>query len=170
MTSSLIDSVKTAFEQAGWTFSPASGRPDVIECQFDAHHTRVALHVQTYEEFGAVSVVASPGIELKTDRLAKGSELLMRCNLELNIGNLEVNWETGKVFFRATNVFPDPANLGAVPQSLVHSAIAECDRLTPMVALINRDLSPAASFVDVPELLTREDLLPPVPEGSGDKG
>lgn len=159
----LIDSIKGAFSSAGWNYSSPKHQ-DVIECQFEAHHCRVALHAQAYEEFDAISIVASPNVEVATDRLAKGAELLMRSNLKLNIGNLEMDWATGKVFFRATNLFPDPAVLGEIPRSLVHSAIAEVDRIAPQITILNRDISPSASLLDIEELMEREDLLPPVPE------
>jgi hypothetical protein len=158
----IIDSVKTAFDSAGWAYSIPE-RKDVIDCQFEAHHCRVALHAQAYEEFGALSIVASPNVSVAADRLSKGSELLMRSNLQLNIGNLEMDWSTGKVFFRATNIFPDPGALGDVPRSLVHSAIAEVDRIAPQITILNRDPSPAAILLDVEELMQRDDLLPPVP-------
>ncbi len=156
----LIDSIKGAFSSAGWNYSSPEHQ-DVIECQFEAHHCRVALHAQAYEEFGAISIVASPNVEVATDRLAKGAELLMRSNLKLNIGNLEMDWATGKVFFRATNLFPDPAALGEIPRSLVHSAIAEVDRIAPQITILNRDISPSAALLDIEELMEREDLLPP---------
>ena len=159
----LIDSVKESFDAAGWSYS-SPGRGDVIECQFDAHHCRVAVHAQVFEDFGALTVVGSPNVEVKSDRLAKGAELLMRSNLALNIGNHEMDWETGKVYFRATNVFTDRSNLGKVPQSLVHSAITESDRIAPQVTVLNRDTIPSGALVDIPELMAREDLIPPVPD------
>ena len=161
---SLLDSIKSSFESAGWKYHQVDGRTDVVECQFDAHHCRVLLHVQCYESMGALSVVAQPSVTVNDDRYGKASELLMRANMELNFGNLELDWKSGKVYFRASNVFPDPIKLGEVPRSLVHTAIAEADRIAPRITVLNRDASPAAILTDVEELLKRDDLLPPVPD------
>ena len=54
--------------------------------------------------------------------------------------------------------------LGKVPQSLVHTAIAEADRIAPRITVLNRDSSPAAVLTDAEELLKRDDLIPPVPD------
>jgi len=169
----LLTWVKSAFNDAGWAFREAD-RPGVIECNFEAHHTRVALHVQTFPELGVISVVGSPAIESAKDRLPKTVELLTRTNLSLTIGNLELDMDSGKIYYRATNIFPTSdtsrkADIASVTQSLVHAAIAEADRITPQVALINRDPSPAAVLMDIPELMAREDLLPPVPEQETDE-
>ena len=81
----------------------------------------------------------------------------MRTNLTLNVGNFEVNPDSGEVFFRASNVFAGgAADLGIIT-SLVRTAIVEMDRITPFLAELNRQPQQP-----IDALLAREDLLPPI--------
>ena len=155
----LIEQVADAFRAAGWAFRPVDGRP-VVESEFEAHHTKVALHVQAFDELGALSVVARLSFPVALASLAAANEAMMRTNLGLSVGNFEADQSSGEAFFRATNVFPggraDPSTIA----SLVRTAVVEVDRITPFLAELNRD--PAQS---VPALLAREDLLPDIAEG-----
>jgi len=152
----LIEQTADAFRSAGWQFRPVEGQP-VIECEFEAHHAKVPLHVQAFDELGALSVVGRLSFDVEPAALAAACEALMRTNLALSIGNFEMNPDSGEVFFRATNVFPGGAGEPSIIASLVRSAVVEIDRITPFLGELNRQ--PQQS---VPALLAREDLLPQV--------
>ena len=49
--------------------------------------------------------------------------------------------------------------------SLVHSAIAEVDRLTPFVSLVLGMTTAELANLNLKTFLMREDLLPPLPDG-----
>ena len=88
----------------------------------------------------------------------------MRTNKELNLGNLELEWDEGAVLFRLTNIFPPHRYDERILSTLVHSAIAEIDRLTPFLGEICNTPKGELIFLNVRELMKREDLLPPPPE------
>ena len=158
----LLDSVKAAFAKAGWECVPVDGR-DVITAAFEAHHTKVSLYVQTFEEMGAVSVVSEASLAATAPAVAKVGEMLMRVNQQLTVGNFEMDWDRGMIYFRVTNVFAGPD--AAVPElvaSLVRAAVVEMDRITPYLAVIARTDPAEIDDLDVPALLGREDLLPDV--------
>jgi len=160
--SALYAATLAAFKAQGWIYREVPGM-EVIEADFEAHHTKVPLHVQVYGEAHIASVVATASIQApKTHRL-QVAELLMRTNKELNLGNFEMDWDSGIVMFRATNVFPPDRHDARILASLVHAAIAEVDRLTPFLGEICRTPKGELLLVKVTDLMRRTDLLPPPP-------
>lgn len=162
--SELYSTALAAFEEAGWKFEKVEGR-EVIRAGFEAHHTRVELHLQIFDGLRAVSVVAesarSTSDPLQRDRLA---ELAMRVNQQLTVGNFELLWDTGRLVFRVTNLFESPAGDTRLIQGLVQNAVQEMDRIAPLEAIVHRSEGPALAGLDFVELLQREDLLPPTPD------
>jgi len=158
----LLDQVKTAFAAAGWESVDVDGR-DVVTAAFEAHHTKVSLYVQTFEEMGAISIVSEASLSAVPAAVPKVAEILMRVNHQLTVGNFEMDWDKGMIFFRATNLFENPET--ATPDllaSLVRAAVVEMDRVTPYLAVVARTSPGDIDALDVPHLLQREDLLPDV--------
>ena len=162
-SSPLFAVVEETFARMKWAGRRVPGR-EVQEADFDAHHTRLRVHVQAFAEMNAVCVGSTLGHRIPDSRTGLVSEMLMRTNLELTIGAFELDFDAGQVLFRATNIFSAE---GADPQiiaSLVHSAVAECDRLTPFLTLLLRMNQEELGRLNLKLFLQREDLLPPVPE------
>ena len=160
--SELYSTVLSAFEEAGWAFTEVAGR-EVIRAGFEAHHSRVDLHIQVFEALAAVSVVSeSPRKShdpLHRDRVA---ELVMRVNQTLTVGNFEMDWDAGRLVFRVTNLFPTPQGDLSIIQGLVHTTIGEMDRIAPLEAIVLRSDGPALAALNIHALLERDDLLPDI--------
>jgi hypothetical protein len=158
--SDIFTTVKAAFDREGWAFTEVKGR-EVLTSGFEAHHCRVSLHVQAFPEMNAVSVVSESSFAssdpLKRERLA---ELVMRVNQTLTVGAFEMNWDLGKLIFRVTNLFPTRQGNIDLIANLVHTVIAEMDRMSPLEALIHRSAGPELAGINIPDLLQRIDLLP----------
>ena len=166
--SELYSTVLAAFKSADWAYAEIEGR-EVIRAGFEAHHTRVELHVQTFEQLSAVSVVSeSPRQTSDPARRDRLAELAMRVNETLTIGNFELGWDTGRLFFRATNLFPTPQGEPSIIQGLVHNTVGEMDRIAPLEAIIHDSEGPALAALDIPALLKRDDLIPEVPVPESD--
>lgn len=168
--SELYSTTLGVFRSAGWSFAEVEGR-EVLRAGFEAHHTRVDLHVQVFEKLRAVSVVAESSLRsaepVRRERLA---ELAMRVNQSLTVGNFEMNWDEGGLVFRVTNLFPSPQGDPAIIENLVHNTVAEMDRIAPVEAMIHQAEGADLAALDIPALLGRDDLIPDVPEpGSGEK-
>ncbi len=161
--SALHAAVISAFKSMGWQYR-AVPDVEVVECWFEAHHAKVLLHAQTHAEANLVSVVSNASITVPKTHLKAVAELLMRSNKELNLGNLEVDWETGQVMFRVANLFSPDRHDERIIASMVHTAVAEMDRLTPFLAEVCRLGTGELLLLNIPELLAREDLLPVIPE------
>ena len=152
----LIEQVAVAFEAAGWQCRRVEGQA-VIESEFEAHHTKVPLHVQAFDEPGIVSVVSRLSFAVSPAAKVSALEAITRTNLTLSIGNFEADPDSGEVYFRAANVFPGGTAEPSVIASLVRTAVVEMDRITPFLAELERQpIQPIAA------LLAREDLLPEV--------
>lgn len=162
--SELYSTVLAVFSEEGWSYTEVAGR-EVLRAGFEALHTRVDLHVQAFPTLPAVSVVAESSRvcsgPAQRERLA---ELAMRVNQTLTVGNFELDWEAGRLFFRVTNLFPTPQGDRGIIRGLVHTAIGEMDRIAPLEAILLQAEGPALAAIDVPALLQRDDLLPPIPD------
>lgn len=158
--SALYAATLSAFKAQGWHYREVKG-VEVIESEFEAHHTKVPLHVQIYGEAHIASVVSTASVQVPTTHRLQVTELLMRTNKELNLGNFELEWDEGQVMFRVANIFPPHRYDERILANMVHSAIAEVDRLTPFLGEICQTPKGELLFVRVKELMQRQDLLPP---------
>jgi hypothetical protein len=161
--SPIFQSVERTFKKMEWACRRVENR-EILEADFEVYHTKVRLHVQAFAELNAVSIVATAGSPVPESRLGLISEMLMRTNQELSVGNFELDYDGGRVLFRATNIFPAGHEDGTIIASLVHSALAEMDRVTPFLTLALRMTTEELGKLNIKLFLQREDLLPPVPE------
>lgn len=161
--SELYSTVLSVFASEGWACAEVSGR-EVVHAGFEAHHTRVELHVQVFSELAAVSVVSESPRQCtgpaQRERLA---ELAMRVNQTLTVGNFEIDWDSGRLCFRVTNLFSSPQGDPAIIRGLVHTTVGEMDRIAPLEAILLGAEGPSLASLDLPSLIRRVDLLPDVP-------
>ena len=68
--SALYSATLSAFKAQSWIYREISGM-EVIEADFEAHHTKVPLHVQVYGEPNIASVVAESRLS-STTRMRRG--------------------------------------------------------------------------------------------------
>ena len=146
--------IKEAFNSVNWEFREIESKK-VLEAEFEAHHTKVPLHAQAFEELMAISIVSRLSFSILPKSRRSALDALMRTNITLNIGNFEANPVNGDVYFRITNVFPDHDFSPDIITSLVRVAIVEMDRVTPFLAEINKNPNQP-----IAQLLERKDLLP----------
>lgn len=161
MATTLFDTLRRAFAQRGWHCEEVADR-EVVESMFEAHHTRVRVHAQVFADIRAVSVVGYATATVPAARAGLIAEALMRLNQQLTIGNFEMDYDAGRVFFRVTNLFGPGGGEADILASMVHAAVAEVDRLTPFLTLLLRMESGELSRLNLRLFLQREDLLPPV--------
>jgi hypothetical protein len=161
--SALHAAVLNAFKNMGWQYR-AIENLEVVESGFEAHHGKVFLHAQTHAEAGIVSVVSHSSFTAPKTHLKAVSELLMRNNKELNLGNFEADWDSGQIVFRIASVFSPNRSDERIIASLIHTAVAEMDRLTPYLSELCKLGTGELLLLSVPELMAREDLLPSIPQ------
>lgn len=161
--SSLYYAVQETFSRMGWQFRRVEGR-EVLEADFEIYHTRTRVHAQVFAQLNALSVVGTLTHKVPDSRTGLVGEMLMRTNKELTIGNFELDHDTGAVLFRSTNIFPASGADGNIIASLVHTTLAEVDRLTPFLTIILRLSLAELGALNLKTFLMREDLLPPVPD------
>jgi hypothetical protein len=162
--SALHAAVLTAFKKQDWAYREVAEQ-EVVESSFEAHHGKVFLHVQSFAEAECVVVVANASLTVPATHRLRVSELIMRVNKELNLGAFEMEWDAGQVMFRQGNIFPANRSDEKIIAGLVHNAVSEVDRFTPYLGEICRTSREMLTLLDVRELLAREELLPPGPEG-----
>ena len=158
-----LQSVVEAFGQQGWHCDPVEGR-EVIETNFEAHHTHIHLYAQVFPHLNALSIVAEAPLAPSSAHLPPTLELLMRANKQLTLGAFEFDFDRHQLVFRITNLFERERFDGDLVSSMVHCAIAELDRLTPLLGTLLKTPANLLSDLSLPLLLEREDLLPPIPE------
>lgn len=158
-----LQSVVEAFGKQGWQCEQVEGR-QVLQTAFEAHHTSLHLHAQIFPELNALSIVAETPTVFPKSHKEAACELLLRANKQLTLGGFEYDFDRGQLVFRLTNIFERERFDPDIISSLVHCAIAELDRMVPLVSTLNRTPSALLKDLSLPLLLEREDLLPPVPE------
>ena len=158
-----LQSILDAFGKQGWQAEQVEGR-EVVQTAFEAHHTSLHLHAQVFPELNALAIVAETPLALPTTHKGTACELLLRANKQLTLGGFEYDFDRGQLVFRLTNIFERERFDADIISSLVHCAIAELDRMVPLVSTLNRTTPALLADLSLPRLLEREDLLPPVPE------
>lgn len=160
--SPLFQAILASVEALGWEFRRV---PDceVIEARFEAHHTHVPIHAQVFPEISVLHVVATSAHEFQSRQIPKLCELVMRTTNQLALGSWELDWERGKALFRVSQILPPEFGVPkSILDGMVHTAVAEMDRLTPALAEISRLDAAGLALLDVRELMAREDWLPPL--------
>lgn len=160
---SLIDAVAAALREKGYRFARIDGE-DVLRAAFRAHHGDIDLTVQTHDPLHAVALVAEAAAHAPSRYRHAVAELLTRTNVQLTVGNFEMTWADGRVYFRLANIFPPGAPEPAILAGMVHAAVAETDQLTGYLKAVLDTPQDQIASLDIARLLRRQDLLPPVPE------
>ena len=157
-----ILSVEETFGQNGWHCELVEGR-DVLRAGFEAHHTRVDLIAQAHPPLNALSMVSENPLSVSEEHLSPLLELLARANKQLTLGGFEYDFDREVLVFRITNLFERERYDKDIVASMVHCAIAEMDRIVPYAAIVRNTRAELLPDLDIPRLLMREDILPPVP-------
>jgi hypothetical protein len=157
-----ILTVEETFGRNGWHCELVDGR-DVLRAGFEAHHTRVDLIAQAYPQLNALCIVSESPMHLDEDHLPFVLELLARANKQLTLGGFEFDIDREMLVFRITNLFERERYDSDIISSMVHCAIAELDRIIPYVAIVRGTPADLLPDLDLPRLLMREDVIPPVP-------
>jgi len=136
MADKLFETVKATFDSEGWAYTQVENR-EVILAGFEAQHLKVNLHVQAFDEIGAVSVVSESDKTTYSAALRERlAELILRTNQTLTVGNFEMFWDEGRIVFRVCNLFSGSTGNSKIIAGMVHSAISEMDRLAPMMDIL----------------------------------
>lgn len=160
----LTQQVTSTFEDNGWAFHQVEGA-EVVEAGFEAHHTKVQLHVQAFPQLNGISVVSESVLLFSDpDWRAKVAELLMRVNQTLTVGSFEMVWDLGRPVYRVTNMFPRDHFDSSILTTMVEATIVEMDRLTPLLSVISKASPMELAQIDIEALMRREDLVPDVEE------
>jgi hypothetical protein len=158
-----LQSVEEAFGRNGWHCEQVPGR-DVLRAVFEAHHTRAELHAQAFPALNALAVVAEAPAPAGGPHLPVLLELLARANKQLTLGGFEFDLDRQRLVFRITNLFERERYDADIVTTMVHCAIAELDRITPLATLVARTPEDDLDDLDPAALLERDDLLPPLPD------
>lgn len=157
-----IQSVEETFGQHGWHCDHVEGR-DVLRALFTGHHTRIEIIAQAYPPMNALAVLGEMPLPTDDDHRLTMLELLAHANKSLNLGGFEYDLDRQRLVFRITNLFEREKYDASIVSAMVHCAVAEIDRLAPYTAIISRTAPDLLDDLDLQLLLSRDDLLPPVP-------
>ncbi|WP_156346191.1 hypothetical protein [Verrucomicrobium spinosum] len=110
--SALHATVLTAFKNKGWAYREVS-EMEVVESNFEAYHTKVPVHVQSYGEMHVLGVVATASVNVPHTHKSRAAELLMRVNRDLNLGNFELDWDQARSSSARGRCSPSTATMRA---------------------------------------------------------
>lgn len=161
-TSRQFQSVLETFGQNGWHAEPIEGK-DVLQCMFDAYHTRVHVLAQVFTQLNAIVIVGEHRIGISEDRYDMLFELIMRSNKSLTLGSFEFDVDRSTLVFKISNIFDREVFDKDAISTMVHAAVAEVDRLSPYVTILATTAQDLLPDLNIERLLLREDVIPPVP-------
>lgn len=162
-----FNSVIEAFGQNGWHHDLVEGR-EVLQTQFEAHHTRIHVLAQAFTNLNALAIVGETPLAPPATHMAAFLELVMRANKMLTLGGFEYDFDRQLLVFRITNLFEKEKFDADIISSMVHAIIAELDRLVPLANVLMKTKADVLADLSIEMLLLREDLLPPVPDEDGE--
>ena len=159
--STLFVSLTRALRQQGWEYQRIDGQ-EVVRLDFQARSGTIPIIAQAFAPIGALGVTSEPAwTSSRPPPMGKLAELLMRVNLQLTIGNFEVDWDDARLYFRITNVFPENTNPPVnIVTGLVHAAVTEADRMNYLLRELARCPDEQLARFDIGRLLRREDIFP----------
>lgn len=159
--STLFVSLTRALRQQGWEYQRVEGQ-EVVRLDFQARSGTIPIIAQTFPPIGALGVTSEPAWTApRPPPIGKLSELLMRTNLQLTIGNFEIDWDDARMYFRISNVFSENTNPSpTIVAGLVHTAVTEADRMNFLLRELARCPDDDLARFDIGRLLRREDLFP----------
>ncbi len=163
-----FQSIIDTFGEQGWHCEPLPER-SVVQARFEAHHTSVHVHAQAFTELNAISIVGEAPCPMPEERYGMFFELIMLTNKQLTIGGFEYDIDREAMVFRVSNLFDREKFDSNIIVSLVHSAIAELDRMIPYAAILRDTDEALLPDLNIERLLQRQDLLPPVPESDDEE-
>lgn len=77
----------------------------------------------------------------------------MRTNLELTIGNFEMDWDSLRVYFRTTNLFGGEKPQREILAGMLHAAVAEMDRMIGLCGELAKSRGAAITSLDIGRLI-----------------
>ena len=154
-----FESVREAFGDQGWHAEQIEDR-EVLQCMFDAYHTRVHVLAQTFTQLNALVIVGESQIDMPDDRFDMLFELLMRASKALTIGSFEFDFDRSVLVFKVSNLFDRELFDKDAISSMVHAAVAEIDRITPYVNILGTTAQDLLPDLNITRLLLRQDVLP----------
>ena len=159
--SPLFVSLTRVLRQHGWEYQRVEGR-EVARLDFHARSGTIPVIAQAFAPIGALGITSEPAWTAPHHPpMGKLAELLMRVNLQLNIGNFEVDWDEARLYFRIANIFPENTNPpGPIVAGLVHTAVTEADRMNFLLRELARCPEDELPRFDIGRLLRRDDLFP----------
>ncbi|MFM7182419.1 MAG: YbjN domain-containing protein [Verrucomicrobiales bacterium] len=159
--SPLFISLTRVLRQQGWEYQRVEGQ-EVARLDFQTRSGAIPVIVQAFAPIGALGVTSEPSWTApRPPPMGKLAELLMRVNLQLTIGNFEIDWDEARIYFRLTNILPENTNPPAsMVAGLVHTAVTEADRMNYLLRELARCPDEELERFDIGRLLRRDDVFP----------
>ncbi len=146
---SLIATVQQLLEQHGIPTTPYS--PTAFEFCLADHHGDFPGHILVDEEYRAIYVRIVAPLTVPPEKRLRIAELLMRANLRILHGDLEIDFRSGLVLARTSTILGDSDCHPDLLFHLLHSNWWEMTRWLPAIeTVIFTGLSPkwAANMID----------------------
>lgn len=156
----MFHQITSLFDQQGWNYHKVEEQ-NVIESGFEAHHSKVSLHIQAFPDRDTLSVVGRSSHTIRPEYLPTAGELVMRANMSLTIGAFEIDWDQGHTLFRASNIFTPKSDISTILTSLTQISIVETDTITAHLSQLETLTLPISSQ-QIIAILSSGNLIPDI--------
>lgn len=147
--SSMIDVVLRFFQEEQWNFQRIDDKP-AIRAGFRGERGTWICHIQVDETNKRFLFYSLMGMFIPPQNRGPVLEFLSRVNSILQVGNFEMDFDTGDVRFRTSVETPEDELSLAMVRSLAYINVHTIDHYFPgVMAVVHGGLSPEAALARV---------------------
>jgi hypothetical protein len=144
--SSISSVVLEFFKENSWAVSQV-GEETVWQLAFQGEKGKWSCLAQTGEAEQQFAFYSISPINVPPEKLATVAELLYRINLTLTVGNFELNFDTGEVFFKTSiDVEGDRLTTALVARLVINNVMAMDYYLPALMSVISSEVSAKAAL------------------------
>jgi hypothetical protein len=151
-----MDVVLRFFQEDQWNFQKLKDKP-VVRAGFRGEHGTWVCFARVDEENRRFLFHAAMGLNIPTQYRAAVAEYLTRVNYGLQIGNFEMNLDTGEVRFRTSIEVPEgPLDISVV-RALTYANVRAMDHyFSGVLGVVHGGLSPEAALARAETRVTEQ--------------
>ena len=142
----LMDVVLQFFQEDQWNFQKVEQKP-VVRAGYRGEHGTWVCYAQLDEEDPRFLFDSYCGLNISPQDRPAVAEYITRVNYLLHLGNFEMKWDTGDVWFRTSCAIVDSNLSFEMIGTLVYTNVQTMDHYFPgIVSVVHGGLSPQAAL------------------------
>jgi hypothetical protein len=142
----LMDVVLQFFQEDHWNYQKLENKP-VVRVGYRGERGTWVCYARVDEGHQRFVFHSLMGMNIPSEYRAAVSEYLMRVNLELPVGNFEMNMDSGEIRFKVSVETPNGELSVAMVRTMAYTSLHTMDHFFPgVLAVVHGGLSPESAL------------------------